>query len=195
MTAWDMFNLSKLGEYGQVAMTNPQYASMWKNQLSTYSPSNTSRYRGRSSSFGVGEGTTAITPSDYWLQSPGFLTPMRGEGGGIIGTTGFGPFGPPVPEAQGMLASPPPEVPTEPYVENGGYGYGYGGYGGGGGGDYTYPTYSNPFSQYQPGYAAQSSPGQAQMGMRAVQPGNQYKAYATQNQAARWLQLLTNWRI
>ena len=100
-----------------------------------------------------------------------------------------------IPEAQGRVASPPPEVPTEPYVENGGYGYGYGGYGGGGGGDYTYPTYSNPFSQYQPGYAAQSSPGQAQMGMRAVQPGNQYKPYATQNQAARWLQLLTNWRI
>src|SRR4030043_350086 len=102
-----------------------------------------------------------------------------------------------IPEAQGMLASPPPEVPTEPYAENGGYGYGYGGYGGGGGGggDYTYPTYSNPFSQYQPGYAAQGSPGQAQMGIRTAAPVNQYKPYATQNQAPRGLQLLTNWRI
>jgi len=102
-----------------------------------------------------------------------------------------------IPEAQGMLASPPPEVPTEPYVENGGYGYGYGGYGGGGGGggDYTYPTYSNPFSQYQQSYPVQGIPAPQAPTFRTAGQANPYKPYATQNQAQRWISMLTNWRI
>lgn len=76
--------------------------------------------------------------------------------------------------------------------EDNGYGYGYGdyGYGGGGGGGW-----SNPFNEYQRGYAAQSTPAQARPTINTVQDYNAARGYATQNQAARYLQLLTNWKF
>lgn len=109
---------------------------------------------------------------------------------------------------------------TEPvgpaYPETGGDYYGYGGYGGGGG---SYTPYNNTFTRYRGGYAAQpqqtyqeynnsfnraragyAAPATAQqptamrVGVGATAP-SPYRGYADQNQAQRWMQLLTNWRI
>jgi hypothetical protein len=125
---------------------------------------------------------------------PGFNVPMTDAQGNIIGDTGFGPFGPPVPEAQGTANPPPPEVGSgEGYSDYGYPSYGGGGYyGGGGGGSYTQQGY--PFNAYQQGYAMQGTPAQAAPGLRTAGQA-QYQGYAQANQAQRWLQLLTNWRI
>ena len=98
------------------------------------------------------------------------------------------------PKPTGTLTyTPPPDT--------GGSGGGGGGYypyygDGGGGYDYSSSGYSSPFSQYRQGYAAQGSAPQQGMGMRTGGQPQAYRSnYAVQNQQARWMQLLTNWRI
>jgi len=159
----------------------------------------TSQYRGN-----VGTGSKPIKPEviEEWSY-PGFNKPL------IPGTNIYGPYGPPVPEAQGYA---PPVSPAYPDT-GAGYG-GYGGYGGGGGGNYsnnysstssrgaetnvgTYTNAASPFNQYRAGggYGQQSVQAQARPQFRTVGQAQARGAYATQNPQARWMQLLTNWRI
>ena len=95
---------------------------------------------------------------------------------------------------------------TLPYTDNGGYGtggegyggyggYGYGGYGGYGGYDYGSSSYYNPWNRYQQGSPARAGgAAPAALGVRSI-ASQPYSGYADQNMAARWIQLLTNWRI
>jgi len=99
--------------------------------------------------------------------------------------------GPNVPETEGVLSyAPPVETPGEGGGGGGGYDYG-----GGGGGGYNYPSYSSPFAQYQKNYPmrgvqAPSTPQFRTIGQQTPQVYNQNTTYP-----ARWMNLLTSWRI
>lgn len=146
----------------------------------------------------TGASTTAsATKGGTWpgyVSMPWLLTAATGQNGQVLGSTGFGPFGPPDPLASGTTA------PVNTGGESGG-GYGgwgdWGNWGGGGGGGGSYSPYSNAWKQYNPGYASQQ-PSQLQANPQirtyGSEPGSRNN-YATANQAQRWLQLLTNWRI
>jgi hypothetical protein len=101
-------------------------------------------------------------------------------------------WGAPTPTTEGVLPSPNTAPTTTPTGGGGGSGSG-GYYGGGGGGSYTYPN--TPFAAYRQGYAMRGANAPSTPQLRTAGQQQAPNQYNNSPYAARWVQLLTSWRI